>query len=170
MSWNWQQPDWLAFRYNAAAMEPLEKQFLLHSGEFTGAFRHIGSDDRDALKIELISDEALKTSAIKGEILDRNSVQSSLLHRFGLEPAQSHIPAAERGISEMMVDLHRTFAKPLTGKVMFRCAQGAGKQSTLPAFFRVAGTCHHQDSRRGKRKCPWSALHAQTRRQRHSTR
>ena len=69
MTWNWEQPDWPAFRYNAAAVEPLEKQFLLRSGEFIGACKHIGSDDRDALKIELISGEALKTSEIEGEIL-----------------------------------------------------------------------------------------------------
>jgi Fic family protein len=120
MTWNWEQPDWPAFRYNAAAVEPLEKQFLLRSGEFIGACKHIGSDDRDTLKIELISDEALKTSEIEGEILNRNSVQSSLIHQFGLGPAQPRIPAAERGISEMMVDLYRTFAEPLTDQVMFR--------------------------------------------------
>jgi Fic family protein len=78
MEWNWQRPDWPAFSYDAAALEPLEKQFLLHSGELIGAFRHVGDDDRYMLKIELISDEALKTSEIEGEMLDRDSVQSSL--------------------------------------------------------------------------------------------
>ncbi len=120
MPWNWQRPDWPAFRYAAAAMEPLEKRFLLRSGEFIGAFRHVGADERDALRIELIGDEAVKTSEIEGEILDRKSVQSSLLHQFGLGPAWPRVPAAERGISEMMVDLYRTFAEPLTDEVLFR--------------------------------------------------
>ena len=120
MKWNWQQPDWPAFSYDPAAMEPLERQFLLQSGEFIGACKHIGSDDKDRLKIELISDEAIKTSEIEGEILDRDSVQSSLLYQFGLGPDQPRIPPAERGIAEMMVDLYRTFASPLSDRMMFR--------------------------------------------------
>jgi Fic family protein len=119
MQWNWQQKDWPTFRYDAAALEPLEKQFLLHSGEFIGAFKHIDAPDKDALKIELISDEALKTSEIEGEILNRDSVQSSLIQQFGLGPGQPRIPAAERGIAEMMVDLYRSFAEPLDHEVMF---------------------------------------------------
>lgn len=119
MKWNWQQTDWPHFRYDSAALAPLEARFLLHSGEFMGAYRHIDAPDKDAIRIELISDEALKTSEIEGEILDRSSVQSSLIHQFGLGPRAPRIPAAERGIAEMMVDLYRSFAEPLTGEVMF---------------------------------------------------
>lgn len=119
MKWNWQQTDWPHFRYDSAALAALEARFLLHSGQFMGAYRHIDAPDKDALRIELISDEALKTSEIEGEILDRASVQSSLLHQFGLGPRALRIPAAERGIAEMMVDLYRSFADPLTGEVMF---------------------------------------------------
>jgi Fic family protein len=84
MPWNWQQPDWPQFTYDAAALEPLEKQFLLQSGEFIGAYRHVNAEDQETLRIELISDEAVKTSEIEGEILNRESVQSSLRHQFGL--------------------------------------------------------------------------------------
>jgi Fic family protein len=120
MKWNWQQKDWPAFRYDAAALAPLERQFLRHSGEFIGAFRHIDAPDKDALKIDLISDEALKTSEIEGEILNRSSVQSSLIQQFGLGPGQPRIPAAERGIAEMMVNLYRSFAAPLDDETLFR--------------------------------------------------
>ncbi|MBS0222767.1 MAG: Fic family protein [Proteobacteria bacterium] len=120
MKWNWQQKDWPAFRWDAAALAPLERQFLLHSGEFIGAFKHVESSDKDALKIELISNEALKTSEVEGEILNRSSVQASLIQQFGLGPRQARIPAAERGIAEMMVDLYRSFADPLEDEVMFR--------------------------------------------------
>jgi Fic family protein len=94
MAWNWQRPDWPEFTYDAAALEPLEKQFLLLSGEFIGAFKHIGAVDRDVLKIELISDEALKTSEIEGEFLDRDSLQSTLRQQFGLATAAYHQPNA----------------------------------------------------------------------------
>src|SRR3979490_2366430 len=102
MTWNWEQADWPNFTYDPTVLEPLEKQFLLQSGEFIGAFRHIGADDQDTLKIELISDEAVKTSEIEGEILNRDSVQSSLRHQLGLGAEQPDIPPAERGIARMM--------------------------------------------------------------------
>jgi Fic family protein len=119
MAWNWEQPDWPEFTYDPAVIEPLERQFLLHSGEFIGAFKHVGPDDRDTLKIELISDEALKTSEIEGELLNRDSVQSSLRQQFGLGSDQRQISPAERGIAEMMVDLYKTFGDPLTHETMF---------------------------------------------------
>lgn len=119
MEWNWEQSGWPEFTYDPAALEQLERQFLLHSGEFIGAFKHVGPDDRDLLKIELISDEALKTSEIEGEVLNRDSVQSSLRHQFGLGTDQRRIPPAEQGISEMMVDLYRSFEDPLRHETAF---------------------------------------------------
>jgi Fic family protein len=119
MAWNWEQPDWPEFTYDAGELDPFERRFLLHSGEFLGAFRHIGHDDRDMLKVELISDEALKTSEIEGEILNRASVQSSLCRQFGIGADDQRVPPAERGIAEMMADLYLGFAKPLTHDTMF---------------------------------------------------
>ena len=95
MTWNWEQPDWPNFTYDSRPWSPLEQQFLLQSGEFVGAFKHIGADDQDTLKIELISDEAVKTSEIEGEILNRDSVQSSLRHQLGLGPEQPGMSPAE---------------------------------------------------------------------------
>jgi Fic family protein len=120
MKWNWEQPGWPEFSYDPAAMEPLERQFLLHSGEFIGACKHVSTADQDRLKIEQISDEAVKTSEIEGELLNRDSVQSSLIHQFGLGPDKPRISPAERGIAEMMVDLYRTFASPLSDRMLFR--------------------------------------------------
>jgi Fic family protein len=119
MTWNWQQPDWPNFAYDSELSEALEWQFLRQSGEIIGACKHIGPDDQETLKIELISDEAVKTSEIEGEILDRASVQSSLRHQFGLDPEQPGVTPAERGISQMMVDLYRSFAAPLSDKTLF---------------------------------------------------
>lgn len=119
MTWNWEQPDWPNFTYESGALEPLEKQFLLQSGEFIGARKHLGADDQERLKIELIGDEAVKTSEIEGEILNRDSVQSSLRHQLGLGIEQPGVTPAERGISQMMVDLYRAFAARPTDKTMF---------------------------------------------------
>src|ERR1700737_625162 len=119
MIWNWQQPGWPEFSYDSKALEPLEQRFLLQSGEFVGAFRHVGPGDQETLRIELISDEAVKTSEIEGEILNRDSVQSSLRHQLGRGAEKRGIPPAERGIAQMMVDLYRSFADALTDKTMF---------------------------------------------------
>src|ERR1700682_4275357 len=118
MSWNWEQSEWPKFTYDSKAIEPLEQLFLLQAGEFVGACRHIGADDQETLRIELISDEAVKTSEIEGKILNRDSVQSSLRHQFGLGVEAPGVKAAERGVSQMMVDLYRSFASPLADKVM----------------------------------------------------
>src|SRR5260221_11711978 len=119
MTWNWGQPEWPNFAYDSKLLEPLEQQFLRQSGEFVGAYKHIGADDQETLKIELISDEAVKTSEIEGEILNRDSVQSSLRHQLGLGIERPGVKPAERGISQMMVDLYRNFATPLAGTPMF---------------------------------------------------
>jgi Fic family protein len=119
MPWNWEQPGWPEFTYDSKDLEPLERQFLVQSGELIGACRHIGADDQQTLRIELISDEAVKTSEIEGEILNRDSVQSSLRHQFGLGVEAPGVKPAERGISQMMVDLYRNFASPLADQILF---------------------------------------------------
>jgi Fic family protein len=86
MTWNREQPDWPNFTYDSGALEPLEKEFRLRSGELIGACKHIGAEDQAALKIDLISDEAVKTSEIQGEILDRANVQSQVAGGPGFEP------------------------------------------------------------------------------------
>ena len=68
MRWNWTQPGWPNFQYDSASVEPLERRFLLSSGEILGAVRHVTSEERGRLRIELLSEEAMRTSAIEGEV------------------------------------------------------------------------------------------------------
>lgn len=119
MIWNWQKPDWPHFSYDPNLLTASEETFLLRSGELIGAYQHLRADDKNALKIELISNEALKTSEIEGEMLNRDSLQASLRQQFGLDSEKKHIPPRERGVAEMMVDLYRSFAKPLSHKTLF---------------------------------------------------
>jgi len=65
MRWNWTQPDWPNLRFDSDAVESFERRFLLSSGEFLGAVRHVTGDERDRLRIELLSEEAMRTSAIE---------------------------------------------------------------------------------------------------------
>jgi Fic family protein len=118
--WNWQQDDWPRFRLDKSAVEEREAKFLLHGGLLLGALLHIRDDDKTALTVDLISNEALKTSEIEGEYLNRESVQSSIRRNFGLHTDARRIPPAEQGIADMMMDLHRRFMEPLTHETMFR--------------------------------------------------
>ena len=120
MLWNWQQPDWPEFRWNDAALAPLEARFERNAGEQIGSIKHVGDEDRITILIDMMTGEALKTSLIEGELLDRESVQSSLRRQFGLQTDRRRIPPAESGIAEMMVDLYRSFAEPLTHDTLHR--------------------------------------------------
>jgi Fic family protein len=120
MTWSWQQPDWPNFSWNASRLEEVEKRFLLRGGVLIGAARHLGREEDDQLKVDLLSSEALTTSEIEGEILDRASVRSSIRKELGLSTDERRDRPAERGIAEMMVDLYRTSAEPLAEDTLYR--------------------------------------------------
>jgi Fic family protein len=120
MTWNWQKPDWPTFLWNRTRLDAAEKQFLVSGGLFVGTVRHLGDEERDQLTIEAMSTEAVTTSEIEGEILDRASVQSSIRKQLGLMTDERRVRPAERGIAEMMVDLYRSFAEPLSEGMLFR--------------------------------------------------
>jgi Fic family protein len=120
MKWNWTQKGWPQFKYDDALLEPLERRFLLSSGEVIGAVRHVSDEERNLLRIELLSDEAVKTSEIEGEMLDRLSVQSSLRRQLGLDTDNRPVRPQERGIAEMMVDVYDSWSAPLNHETLFR--------------------------------------------------
>src|SRR4051812_12998681 len=114
MTWNWQKPEWPNFSWNSARFRKAEDHFLVGTGIFAGTVKHLGLPDQKQLTVEAISMEALTTSEIEGEILDRASVQSSIRRQLCLEADSRKVKPAEQGIAEMMVDLHRSFADPLS--------------------------------------------------------
>ncbi|MBE0627872.1 MAG: Fic family protein [Burkholderiales bacterium] len=120
MKWNWQQPDWPEFSWKQARLLRAEALFLVEAGEYAGTAKHLGAEDREQLMVEAMSTEAVTTSEIEGEILDRASVQSSIRRQLGLATDQRKVGAAEQGVSEMMVDLHHSFAKPLSHDMLCR--------------------------------------------------
>lgn len=119
MLWNWQRPDWPKFSWNSARFRKAEEHFLVGTGIFAGTVKHLGLPDREQLTVEAISAEALTTSEIEGEILDRASVQSSIRRQLGLETDNRKVKPAEQGVAEMMVDLRRSFADPLSDELLF---------------------------------------------------
>lgn len=120
MTWNWQRRDWPNFSWNHNHLRKAEERFLIGAGVLAGAVKHLEPTDQQQLTIEAISAEAVTTSEIEGEILDRASVQSSIRKQFGLAADNRRVRPAEQGIAEMMVDLYRSSALPLSGEMLFR--------------------------------------------------
>jgi Fic family protein len=120
MKWNWQLKDWSNFTYNKKALDSYEQKFQHSSGKLAGTFKHFSPEDKNNLTIDLISQEAVKTSEIEGEILNRDSVQSSIARNLGLKTDNRRVSLAEQGISDMMVDLFKTFNTPLLNTKLFK--------------------------------------------------
>ena len=119
MTWNWQKPDWPDFTWNKARLQKAEDHFLVGAGMLAGTLRHLGLADREQLTVDAMSTEAVTTSEIEGEILDRASVQSSIRRQLGLDTDVRRIKPAEQGIAEMIVDLYRSFAGPMSDEMLF---------------------------------------------------
>lgn len=119
MRWNWQQPDWPKFTYDATAYAAAEARFLKAAGVAVGAVTYADPAQRQELTIELIAQETLDSSAIEGEILDRASVQSSLARHLGLRADCRRANAAEAGAAELMANLYQTFDAPLSDQMLF---------------------------------------------------
>lgn len=120
MTWNWQQPEWPHFSFRTDQLTAREGAFLRQSGVVVGTVKHLPEDERLPLVIDLISTEALKTAEIEGDLLDRDSVQSSLRRQFGLQTDARRVPPAEQGIAQLLTDLYRHFAEPLTEATLFQ--------------------------------------------------
>jgi Fic family protein len=119
MTWTWQLSDWPEFTWQPSRLARAEERFLIRGGVFLGTVSHLGGSDQEQLTIEALSVEAVSSSEIEGEILDRVSVQSSIRRQLGLGTDLRRIKPAEQGIAEMMVNLHRSFAEPLSDGMLF---------------------------------------------------
>jgi Fic family protein len=117
--WNWQQKDWPKFSYNKEALSSKEQEFLHNAGILFGAYKHLSKENREFLKVELISNEALKTSEIEGEYLDRDSLQSSIRRHFSLDTDGRKIPPKERGIADLMFELYNTYSEKLGHETLY---------------------------------------------------
>jgi Fic family protein len=119
MRWNWQLIDWPNFGFDPTRLRAAEERFLRGSGVVVGTMHHLDGDARQGLVIELISQEMVESSAIEGEVLDRASVQSSIARQLGFVADKRRSNPAEAGAAELMADLYRRYAEPLTDNLLF---------------------------------------------------
>lgn len=119
MQWNWQQPDWPNFAYDPSRLRAVEERFLRGSGVIVGALHHVDGEQKQALTVDLMTQETVDSSAIEGEILDRASVQSSIAKHLGIKADLRRASPAEAGAAELMADLWQKFAEPLIDQTLF---------------------------------------------------
>ena len=119
MRWNWQLSDWTKFTFNEAGLRDAEARFLKGAGIVVGSMHYLNGEARQRIVVELISREMVDSSAIEGEILDRDSVQSSIARQLGFAADKRRSSPAEAGAAELMVDLYRRYAEPLTDQLLF---------------------------------------------------
>jgi len=119
MRWNWQLPDWPDFQYDPSRLGLAEARFIKGAGVVVGTMHHLEGGSRQGLTIELIAQEMVDSSAIEGEILDRAGVQSSLARQLGFTADRRRANAAEAGAAELMADLYRRYADPLSDRLLF---------------------------------------------------
>ncbi|AEG50404.1 filamentation induced by cAMP protein Fic [Sphingobium chlorophenolicum L-1] len=119
MLWNWQLSDWTQFGFDEALLRDAEARFLKGAGIVVGSMHHLDGEARQGIVIELISQEMVDSSAIEGEILDRVSVQSSIARQLGFAADKRRSNPAEAGAAELMADLYRRYAEPLTDRLLF---------------------------------------------------
>jgi Fic family protein len=119
MRWNWQDPDWPHFRWDAARLSTRELAFAEKAGVLIGTSSHLDQDNQSQLIVDLMSRSALDSSAIEGEVLDRDSVQSSVRRHLGLQADDRRPRPAEDGVAGLMVSLFFTIDAALDHETLF---------------------------------------------------
>ena len=118
MTWNWKLKNWPTFTWDKEKLTQYEQDFTLGVGVTIGTAKHIASDDKQELFVQLLSMEAVDTSLIEGEHLNLDSVQSSIKKGLGLAVNVNYINAAEKNIASMMIDLYNNIDAPLTHETL----------------------------------------------------
>lgn len=118
--YNWQQPNWPRFTYDATASEDALYAFAQEIGQISGLLKALPEGTKTEAILDLMVAEALKTSEIEGEYLSRADVMSSIKNNLGMNaPPEKVKDKMAEGIGELMVDVHQTYREPLTFARLF---------------------------------------------------
>jgi Fic family protein len=121
MKYNWQKADWPHFRYDLGAVEDQLFSFTQKAGRISGLVSGLSDAAREEALLDLMVAEAIKTSQIEGENLQRADVMSSIRNNLGLNTKPESVgDKRAQGAGELIVEVSKTFAEPLTEKVLLR--------------------------------------------------
>ena len=120
MLYNWQQNDWLQFRYEIAEVEDLLYAFSEETGHVSGILKGLPEDTQIEAMIDVMVSEAIKTSEIEGEYLSRKDVMSSIRNNLGLNQIPDPVKDKNAGgAGELIVDVRATYRDALMEETLF---------------------------------------------------
>lgn len=114
-SWIWQQPDWPAFRWQDAVVQPLLRQVRLQLGILLGSTMAASQQQSTKAALDILLSNIIASSAIENERLNAASVRSSLARRLGVTEQQTY-PVSDRseGLASIMLDALQQSADDMT--------------------------------------------------------
>lgn len=119
MTYNWQQPDWPAFRYDLSGVEDTLFALAEQTGHASGLLKGLTTDMQVEATIEIMVVEAIKTSAIEGELLSRKDVLSSLRKNLRLDTGPPAGDKRAQGAAALMLAVRNSFDAPLSEDMLF---------------------------------------------------
>ncbi|KUM51971.1 Fic family protein [Rheinheimera sp. EpRS3] len=113
--WIWQQPDWPAFRWQDAVVQPLLRQVRLQLGILLGSTMAASQQQSTKAALDILLSNIIASSAIENERLNAASVRSSLARRLGVTEQQTY-PVSDRseGLASIMLDALQQSADDMT--------------------------------------------------------
>lgn len=118
--YNWQQKDWLQFKFSLEAAEEDLQIFTEKVGRVSGILEGLPEESKQDVIVEIILAEAIKTSEIEGEFPSRKDVLSSIRKNLGLLNNTENLKdISAAGIGELMIDVRKTFKEVLTEEKLF---------------------------------------------------
>ncbi|PMG02588.1 cell filamentation protein Fic [Vibrio breoganii] len=112
--WIWEQPDWPAFQWDRARIEPILRETRLHQGVLLGKMSAQSLDHKQSMLDTLLAN-IVHSSAIEGEKLNAFSVRSSLANKLGVSE-EKPFPTTKQtdGLADIMLDAIERLEEPLT--------------------------------------------------------
>lgn len=133
MKYNWQQKDWLEFRFNLKDIEDTLYAFAEETGQMTGILKALPEGLQTETLLNIMVSEAIKTSEIEGEYFSRQDVMSSIRNNLGLNEHPVVVKDKKaQGAGQLMVLVRKDYSSPLCEEQLFAWHQILlGKSKTL---------------------------------------
>jgi Fic family protein len=116
LRYNWEYKNWTKFTYSLHGLETMFTSIHRTEGKYEGIISTLPKGLQASTIIDLMVEEAIKTSEIEGAFFSRKDVLSSIKKNLGVHSKAVIQNKDAEGISKVMVDVRKTFAKPLTQK------------------------------------------------------
>ena len=118
--YNWQQPDWPHFKYDLNGLQEALFSIAEKMGFIAGKVKHLSENLQTEALIDLMVEEAVKTSKIEGEKINPSDVRSSIKNKLGLNEKKIVVKDKRaQGISDLMMDVRKTYKESLTEDKLF---------------------------------------------------